>query len=99
MRLVRHHDNVIAVGQLWKLLAFFCPKLLDQREYVPVILREQLLQVLRAVGSHAFFRLRDRANAGEVLVKLIVQFVAVGDAHERPVARNLPQHLLREEHH
>ena len=30
---------------------------------------------------------------------LLVQFHTVGDDHERPIAGNLAQHLLRKEHH
>ena len=75
------------------------PELLDQREDVAVVLGQQLLQMLRAVGLHPFLRLRDRAHAGEVLVNLVVQFLPVGHDHERPVAGHLAQHLLGEEHH
>jgi hypothetical protein len=37
--------------------------------------------------------------AGEVLVDLVVQVLAVGDDHEGPVAGQLAQHLLGEEDH
>ncbi|MNP86483.1 hypothetical protein D3C76_1867510 [compost metagenome] len=40
-----------------------------------------------------------RACSGEGLVDLLVQFVAVSDDHERPVAWDLAQDLLSEEDH
>jgi hypothetical protein len=43
--------------------------------------------------------LAHRAGGLEGLGDLLVQFHAVGDDHEGPVAGQLAQHLLREEHH
>ena len=38
-------------------------------------------------------------TAGECLVDLLVELIAIGHDHEGPVARDLAQHLLREEDH
>src|ERR1035437_4119038 len=56
---------------------------------------------MRAAGGVALvaFGFTHRAGGLERLCDLIVQLHAVGHDHERPVARHLAQHLLREEHH
>jgi hypothetical protein len=97
--LIGHHDDVRPARQLGEPLASLSPELLDQRKHVAVIFRQQLRQMLRAGRPHPVFRFGHRAHAGEVLIKLVVEFGPVGHPDERPVARYLPQHLLREEHH
>src|SRR6266446_10702438 len=52
-----------------------------------------------ALGTGAFFRFRDRADAREILVDLPVEFLSVCYDEKRPVSRHLPQYLLREEDH
>ncbi len=95
--LVGDDDDVLAVGDLGVGLALLGAELLDQREDVAVILAEQLLEVGTAlcVGLH----LVDCPRGSEGLVDLLVQLVAVGDDHERPVAGDGAVDLLGEEHH
>ena len=64
-----------------------------------MVFPEELAQVLAAAGTDARLRLSHRARVGEVLVDLLVEFLAVGDDQEGPVARQLAQHLLGEEDH
>ena len=72
-------------------------ELLDQREDVAMILRQQLPEVLAA--RRLGLLLGDGATGHELLVDLIVQLVAVGDDDEGPVAGQRAQDLLREEQH
>src|SRR2546425_10841280 len=71
---------------------------MDEREDVAMVAAQQFPQV-RAAGSMAHVRIAHRAARGERLGDLVVQFHAVRDDHERPVAFHLAQNLLREEHH
>ena len=75
-------------------------KLVHQREHIAVIAAQQLTQVRTAVGvAFVALGLTHRAGGLEGLGDLIVQFHAVGDDDKGPVAGQLAQHLLREEHH
>src|SRR5438874_13217243 len=74
-------------------------KFLDQRKDGAVIRSQQLFEVFTILGSYLFFRLRHSPNAGERLVDLVIEIVAVGHNHKGPVSRYLAQYLLREEDH
>ena len=73
---------------------------MDEREDVAMIPAQQLPQ-MRAARGVALVALgfAHRAGGLERLGNLVIQLHAVGHDHERPVARHLAQHLLREEHH
>ena len=55
--------------------------------------------MLGAVGPDPLSVFEHRPRLGEVAVDLAVKVITVGDDHERPVAGELPQDLLREEDH
>src|SRR5438270_13534267 len=74
-------------------------KFLDQRKDGTMIRSQQLFEMFTVLGSYLLFRLRHSPDAGERLVDLVVEIVAVGHNHKGPVARNLAQYLLREEDH
>src|SRR6185369_15936193 len=73
------------------------PKLLDQREDVPVVFLQKLLQVLTILGLHLVFS--DRPCRSELLVDLAVQLLAIRHDQEGPVACDLPEDLLRKKDH
>ena len=88
------------VGEHRVAFAVLRAELLDQREDVAVVfLVQHPLQALTAVSPDPLFVFQHCSCVGEVAVDLAVQVVTVGDDHERPVAGNLPQHLLGEEDH
>ena len=93
VRLVGEHDHVAPVAEQLRRL-----ELVDQREDVAVVARQQLAQFRAGLGV-ADVRIAHRAAGGEGLGDLLVQLHPVGDDHEGPVARHLAQDLLREEHH
>ena len=95
VRLVGQHDHVGTVAEQLRRL-----ELVHQREHVAVVAAQQFAQV-GAAGGMAFVALglAHRAGGLERLGDLLVQFHPVGDHHEGPVAGQLAQHLLREEHH
>ncbi len=95
VRLVGEHDHVRPVAQHLRRL-----ELVDQREYVAVVLGKepaQLRTALRVAGIA--LRLAHRAARLEGLGDLVVEFHAVGHHDEGPVARHFAQDLLRVEHH
>src|ERR1039457_3123897 len=55
--------------------------------------------MLGTLRPDVLFLLNHRAGRCEVFVYLAVEVFAVGDDEERPVAGDLPQHLLRKEDH
>src|SRR5205814_5341798 len=72
---------------------------LDQRKDCTMIRSQQLFEVFTILGPYFLFWLRHSSNAGERLVDLVIEIVAVGHNHKGPVARNLSQHFLSEEDH
>src|SRR5205823_5198765 len=74
-------------------------KFLDQRKDCTMIRSQQLFEVFAILGPYLLFRLRHSPNAGERLVNLVIEIVAVGHNHKGPVTRNLSQHLLGKEDH
>ena len=73
---------------------------MNESEDVAVIAPQQFPKVCAALGmALVALGFAHRARGLERLGNLVVQFHAVGHDHERPVARHLAQHLLREEHH
>ncbi|EAQ32572.1 hypothetical protein OS145_08878 [Idiomarina baltica OS145] len=94
---VGDNDDVLAVGELGICLTLLSSELLDQREDVAVILAEELLEVSTALGVGLY--LVDCPGGSKGLVDLLVQLVAVGDDHKRPVAGDGAVDLLSEEHH
>ena len=73
-------------------------ELLDQREHIPVVLAQQLPQMGRRSGVDLLAG-GDHPRVGELLVQLLVEFLAVGHQHESPAAGLLAQHLLSEPQH
>ena len=71
---------------------------LDQREDQPLVLTEKLPHLLAVLGLGGF-GFGDRAGVQEVPVDLSVQIVAVGDDHEREVARLFAEDLAGVEDH
>ena len=61
-----------------------------------MILLEQFLEMLAALGVDTPLLFGDHPAPCEVLVNLAVQLLAVGDDDEGPVSRQLAQHLLGE---
>ncbi len=99
VRFVGDDDDVRAVRQhRHRLLALGRLELLDQREHIAVVGCQQLAQIRDRLGMHPRLG-RDRAGVGELPVQLVVELLAVGDHHERPLARHLAQHLLGEPQH
>src|SRR5256714_15532266 len=64
-----------------------------------MIRSQQLFEVFTILGPYLLFRLRHSPNAGERLVDLLIEIVAVGHNHKGPVALNLSQHFLCKEDH
>ena len=75
------------------LLAAFGAEFVNECKHIPVVFAQQLPQVSGASGLRPFFG--HHAGVGEVLVNLIIQLVAVGDHHKRPVAGYFAQDFLR----
>ena len=97
--LVSDDHDVGALGQHRHPLALLGrDELVDQREHVPVVLAQQLAQMGRRLSVDLPPR-GDHPRIGEVPVELLVELLAVGDQHERPVAGLLAQHLLGEPQH
>src|SRR5690606_25473228 len=84
-------DDVVAVAD--ELVGV---ELVDEREHVPMVLPEELPQVLTTLCAYRCLRLGNSSYAREVFVDLLVQLSPVGDDDEGPVAWNLSQDLLRE---
>jgi len=97
VRFVGDDDDVGPFREHRMRFALLSAELVDQCEDVAVILAEQLPQVLAAFRLGVVFH--HHPGRGEVLVDLAVQFLPVRDDHEGPVARQLAQHFLGEEHH
>src|SRR5881398_2735888 len=74
-------------------------KFLDQRKDCAMIRSQQLFEMFTILGSYLLFRLRHSPNAGESLVDLVVEIVAVGHYHKSPVSWDLAQHFLCKEDH
>ena len=97
MRLVGDHDHVIAVREDRVDLSLLGPELLDQGEHVSVVLAEKSAEMGGAVGADVL--LGEDSGPEELLVGLLVEVLAVGHDHERPVSGLLAEHLLGEEQH
>ena len=63
-----------------------------------MVLAEQFTQMRRGIGVDLLAG-GDHPGVGEVPVELLVEFLAVSDQHEGPVAGLLAQHLLGEPQH
>ena len=99
MRLIRHHDDVGAVGKLGIGRAALGVEFLDQGESIAVVFAEQQLEMGAALGRNLLLAFGDDAAGSEIFVDLVVQIVAVGDQQKRPVAGQFAQHFLCEENH
>ena len=98
VRLVGDDDDVVARGIA--LAGHDVPvELLDQREDVRLALRQQPAQVLSARGPAGVAVVVHHPAAGEGLVDLAVEVVAVGQHQEGEVAAELAMHLAGEQHH
>ena len=98
VRLVGDDDDVVARGTA--LAGHDVPvELLDQREDVRLVLRQQPAQVLPARGPAGVTVVVHHAAAGEGPVDLAVEVVAVGQHQEGEVAAELAMHLAGEQHH
>src|SRR3989442_1139320 len=74
-------------------------KFLDQRKDGAMIRSQQLFEVFTILGPYLLFRLRHSPDAGERLVDLVIEIVAVSHNHKGPVSRDLAQYFLSEEDH
>ena len=75
-------------------------KLVDEREDVTMIASEQFVQVGGAFRvTPVALRFAHGTACLEGLGDLVVQFRPIGDNHECPISRQLPENLLAEEHH
>jgi hypothetical protein len=71
-------------------------ELLDQREDIAPVFREQCAQMLRRRRARVL--LHDPCGT-KLFVCLLIEILSICDDDESPVPRHRPQHLLREEHH
>ena len=98
VRLVGDDDDVVARGAA--LAGHDVPvEFLDQREDVRLVLRQQPAQVLSARGPAGVAVVVHHPAAGEGLIDLAVEVVAVGQHQEGEVAAELAMHLAGEQHH
>ena len=98
VRLVADDDDVVAAG-VAGLGIHVLVELLDQREDVGLVLGQQPTQVVAAARPAGVTVVVHHAAAGEGLVDLGVEIVAVGQHQEREVAAQLAMHLAGEHHH
>jgi hypothetical protein len=92
VRLVGDHDDVRAGRENRVAFAVLGAELLDQREDIEVVFFVQHPpQTHGALRANPLLVFEQCAGVGEVAVDLPVQVFPVGDDHEGPVARNLPQ--------
>jgi hypothetical protein len=69
-----------------------------QREHVAAVTFQQIAEV-RSTGRVTWISITHGSDRFKSLGDLLVQFHAIGDHHEGPVAGQLAQHLLGKEHH
>ncbi len=74
-------------------------ELLDERKQIPVLLSQQLLELLATARVNRALVLGDGSGGGEGLVDLAVELLAVGDDEEGPDASQFAQDFLGEEDH
>ena len=99
VRLVGDHHDVVTIRQHRHLrVRLGRNELVDQSEHVPVVDAQQFPEMCRRFGVHVRSG-RDGIGIDERLVQLVVEFLTVGDHHERPVTRHRSQHLLGEPQH
>ncbi len=95
MRLVGQHDHVGPITEHLRRLEF-----VDEGEDIAVVAAQQFTQVGATCGvALVALGLADCTGSLEGLGDLVVQFDAISDHHEGPVARHPAQYLLRKEHH
>ena len=86
MGFVSDHNNVGPVRKLGVRFPLLGMKLLDECEDKPVILVQQLFQMLSTASPNLVFRFRDNAGACEVLINLIVEILTICDHQKGPIA-------------
>ena len=96
VRLVGNHDDVVALA-VGVLRIDVLVELVDQAEDVGVVFLQEPFEVVSRRGARRV--LAGDAAAGEGLVNLVVEVVAIGHQQEGEIARHLPAHLLGEERH
>ena len=96
MRLVRDHNDVVAFA-VGVLRIHILVELVDQAENVGVVFFQQVFQILSRCSPRCV--LAGDAAAGERLVDLIVEVVAVGHQEESEIPWHLAANLLGEERH
>ena len=98
MRLVGDDDDVVAFGVGGP--GVHVPvELLDKREDVRLVLGQQPVEVPAALRPAGVAVVVHHPAAGEGLVELVVEVVAVGQHQEGEVAAELAVHLAGEHHH
>ena len=98
VRLVGDDDDVVAFG-VGRVGVHVSVELLDEREDVRLVRAQQPAQMLAAFRPAGVSVVVRHAAAGEGLVDLGVEVVAVGQHQEREVAAELAVHLPGEHHH
>ena len=98
MRFVGDDDDVVAFG-VGRVGVHVPVELLDEREDVRFVLGQQPAQMPAAFRPAGVSVVVRHAAAGEGLVDLVVEVVAVGQHQEREVAAELAVHLPGEHHH